>query len=226
MSEQTEITTVEEPIQKDKKPEKSMIAFGNRGIVLESVKDLRDFAMVAMRSGMVPKGFDSPESVMIAIQCGAEIGLTPMRSLQSIAVINGRPTLWGDTMLAICRSSGFFDEESFTETIAQLPENGGDVAICTVRRKPGRPVTREFSMQDANRAGLLKKTGPWQTYTKRMLQMKARSWALRDAFTDILGGFMSAEEAQSIPTNNNNNKVFVSQIDELTEKMKNEDTDI
>ena len=48
---------------------------------------------------------------------------------------------------------------------------------------------------DAKRAGLWTKAGPWQTYPRRMLQMRARSFALRDAFPDVLKGLISVEEA-------------------------------
>jgi hypothetical protein len=36
-------------------------------------------------------------------------------------------------------------------------------------------------------------------YTKRMLQMRARAWALRDVFTDVLKGLSMAEEAMDTP---------------------------
>jgi len=151
------------------------------------------FANAVVRSGMAPKGMQQPDSVLVAIQMGAEVGLTPMAALQNIAVINGRPSVWGDAMLAICRSSGVFDEAAFEETIEE--RDGKIIASCTVRRLPnGKPVTRTFSMDDAKQAGLAGKPGPWQQYPKRMLQMRARSWALRDTFPDILRGLNCAEE--------------------------------
>ena len=54
-------------------------------------------------------------------------------------------------------------------------------------------------MEDAKRAGLYGKQGPWQQYPKRMLQMRARAWALRDVFPDVLRGVHVAEEAQDLP---------------------------
>jgi len=169
------------------------IEAGKRGLELRTLDEYWRFATAVARSGMAPKGMERPESVLVAIQMGAEVGLTPMAALQNIAVINGRPSVWGDAMLAICRSSGVFDEAAFEETIEE--RDGKIIASCTVRRLPnGKPVTRTFSMDDAKQAGLAGKPGPWQQYPKRMLQMRARSWALRDTFPDILRGLNCAEE--------------------------------
>jgi hypothetical protein len=50
------------------------------------------FAKMLAGSSMVPKQFQNrPEDVLVAMQYGVEVGLPPMASLQSIAVINGRP---------------------------------------------------------------------------------------------------------------------------------------
>ena len=172
---------------------KSVVNYGRRGVELGSLDDAWRFAKCVAESGLAPKGIETPAAVLVAIQMGAEIGLTPMASLQNIAVINGRPSVWGDAMLAVCRQSGVFDEAEFEERI----EGEGDkqVATCTVRRKPdGKPVIRTFSVADAKKAGLYGKTGPWSQYPARMLQMRARSWALRDCFGDYLRGVNCAEE--------------------------------
>ena len=172
---------------------KQPIPTGNRGLELRSLDDMWRFAQYAAKSCLCPKGMEHPEAIFIAIQMGSEIGLSPMASLQSIAVINGRPAVWGDAMLAVCRSSGAFDESAFVESLT----GAGDAmtACCTVRRLPrGNAVPREFSVAKAKKAGLWGKSGPWTQYPERMLQMRARAFALRDTFTDVLRGFKCAEE--------------------------------
>ena len=101
--------------------------------------------------------------------------------MQSIAVINGRPTLFGDALLGLVRGSGLLES---------IEEVGDDKAYtCTVKRRgEQKPVIRTFTIDDARQAGLLEKKGPWQSYPKRMLQMRARNFALRDAFTDVIRG--------------------------------------
>ena len=74
-----------------------------------------------------------------------------------------------------------------------------NVATCTVIRRGQTPVERSFSEEDAKRAGLWGKQGPWTNYPKRMLQMRARGFALRDSFPDALRGMALAEEAQDTP---------------------------
>lgn len=51
-----------------------------------------------------------------------------------------------------------------------------------------------FSIEDAEKANLLKKAGPWVSNPKRMLMMRARAFALRNTFPDILKGIYSREE--------------------------------
>ncbi len=138
-------------------------------------------------SELVPKDFrGKPGNVMVAMQWGMEIGLKPMQSLQNIAVINGRPCLWGDAVIALVRGSSVC--EYVTET------DDGKAAICAVKRRGEAEQVRTFSMDDAKAAGLLGKQGPWTQYPKRMRQMRARAFALRDVFADVLKGIQIAEE--------------------------------
>ena len=177
------------------KPERAPIIAGPRGLNLASFEDYWRFAQVLSASGLAPKGMENPNSILIALQMGAELGLPPMASVQNIAVINGRPSVWGDAMLAVCRASGLFDEEAFYEQV----DGAGDKmsARVIVRRLPrGRAIEQEFSVEDAKRAGLWGKSGPWTQYPKRMLALRARSFALRNAFADVLRGFHVAEEVE------------------------------
>lgn len=163
-----------------------------RGIIPQTFEDAYRLARVFAATKLVPKDFqDKPEDCCVAILQGLELGMSPIAAVQSIAVINGRPCLWGDGMLAVVRASGLL------ETIKE--EDNGSTATCTVKRKGDLdPVVRKFSQDDAKRAGLAGKPGPWTQYPQRMRQMRARSWALRDVFTDVLKGISSAEEMQDV----------------------------
>ncbi len=163
------------------------------GVSLNSIDDMRAFAEIVVKSKLAPKGFESPESVLIAIQMGAEVGLAPMSALQNIAVINGKPCLYGDAPIALVRASGQL--EVFAERIER--GDGSDdqmAAYCTVQRKGYAATEQKFSVADAKKAGLWGKSGPWSAYPKRMLQMRARSFVLRDTFADVLKGFRIADE--------------------------------
>lgn len=178
---------------------KAPITCGSRGLILRTLDDMYRFAKYVSASGLAPKGLEKPEAILVALQYGAELGLSPAQSLQNIAVINGRPSLWGDTMLALCMSSPLWDEEAFHEWFDGKPGTDAFTAYCRVKRRGRKqPVVRSFSVADAKAAGLWGKPGPWSQYPARMLQMRARSWALRDAFPDILRGCLAAEEVMDI----------------------------
>jgi hypothetical protein len=150
-------------------------------------------AVAVTKAGMAPKGLESPEKAMVAIMHGMEVGLTPMAALQSIAVVNGRPTIWGDGAIGLVRGSGKC--EWIKERIDGHDDNM--VAVCEVKRKgEDDPIRARFSVADAKKASLWGKAGPWQQYPKRMLAMRARAFALRDGFADILRGLGIAEEVQ------------------------------
>jgi len=154
-------------------------------------------ATAVVRAQMAPRSLETVEKCTIAILHGLEVGLPPMMALQSIAVINGRPSIWGDGALALIQSSGLLDDmDEFYEG-----QEGADgyKAVCVLKRKGRSKVVRgEFSMADAKKAGLLSKDGPWKAYTKRMLKMRARAFALRDGFADVLKGLSLAEEQEDV----------------------------
>jgi hypothetical protein len=169
-----------------------------RGLALQTMGEAMAFATMVAKSDFAPKDFKGkPESCLLAIQHGSEVGLSPMQSLQSIAVINGRPTIWGDAALALVQSS------PVCEYVREYLDGDGDnlTAVCEAKRQgyPSPSVSR-FSVADAKKAGLWGKSGPWTQYPQRMLTLRARGFALRNAFADALRGLITAEEARDYPT--------------------------
>lgn len=155
-------------------------------------------AEILSDSSFVPKDFiGKPGNVLAALMMGAEVGLAPLASLQGIAVINGRPSLWGDALLGVCRAHPEWG--GMEETI---DDQRATCVVTRVERIGGRLVPSkypsEFSREDAKQAKLLEKDGPWKQYTKRMLKLRARAFALRDAFADVLKGLSSAEEMSDV----------------------------
>jgi hypothetical protein len=143
-------------------------------------------------SELAPKDFKGkPANVLIAMQMGAEVGLAPMAALQNIAVINGRPSIWGDAALGIVVVHPEY--EWHKEGLE------GETAWFTIKRKGQEAYTTKFSKADAVKAQLWNKAGPWQTYPSRMLQMRARGFGIRDKFPDALRGLGIAEEVMDIP---------------------------
>lgn len=176
-------------------------------MMLRSFEDYEKFATKLSRSGLVPKDYmGRPDDILICMQFGSQIGLAPMQSLQNIASIRGRPCLYGDAMLALVQSSNNF--ESIEETIE------GETAICKLKRKGSPMAVRKFSMDDARRANLTN-SPVWKSYPKRMLQMRARAFACRDLFADVLNGMQCVEEAKDIDYINSDSSSSGSDLDDL-----------
>ena len=149
-------------------------------------------AEILADSDMVPKDYKGkPGNCLIAMQWGSEVGLKALQALQNIAVINGRPALWGDAVIALVRGSPLCEFIIETEDATS--------STCRVKRRGEPEQSRTFTDDDAKAAGLLGKSGPWSQYKKRMRQMRARAFALRDVFPDVLRGLPVAEEVMDMP---------------------------
>lgn len=162
-------------------------------IIPTSIEETYRLSEAISQSGLAPSGMKTPQQIMVAIMHGLEIGLPPMQALQRIAVVNGRPTIWGDALPALLLSRGF--------RLKEWLESEGEktVAYCEVTRPDGDVITRSFSVDDAKTAGLWGKQGPWRQYWKRMIQMRARGFACRDGAADALSGLYMTEEVQDEP---------------------------
>lgn len=165
------------------------------------------------QSGMVPKEYaNASKKVLVASAMGARFGMDPLQSLQSIAVVNGSPTFYGDALPGIVKSSGL---EEFTYEGVKAMEYAAKasdiyktwlkhyeykpsrIAFCVTKRKGEEPVIQHFTLDQAKEAGLLSKDN-WRKHPMRMLQLRARSFALRDAYPDVLKGYKTYEEMQDV----------------------------
>lgn len=173
------------------------LSTNNRGFAPANLTEAIQFSDLLASSSIVPKAYQGkPQDILVCVQWGFELGLAPMQALQNIAVINGKPSVYGDAAMALVQAS------PVCEDVEEFFENEGTpnpIAVCIAKRKGRKPVTVRFSVEDAKRAGLWGKQGPWSAYPKRMMQMRARGFALRDAFPDVLKGMITAEEAQDYP---------------------------
>lgn len=176
----------------------SQLTTTNRqGFAPATLGEAMEFSKMLADSTMVPRAYQGkPQDILVCVQWGQEIGLAPLQALQNIAVINGKPSVYGDAAMALVQAS------AVCEDVQEYFEGEGTpnpIAVCVAKRRGRKEVVAKFSVEDAKRAGLWGKTGPWQAYPKRMMQMRARGFALRDAFPDVLKGLITAEEAQDYP---------------------------
>lgn len=196
------------PIPQPKPP----LVAGGRAlpIIPSDIDQVWRLATIIAESGMAPKDFKTQAQITVAIMHGLEIGLSPLQALQRIAIINGRPAVWGDAVIGLVEARNA--AEYIVEEIKM--EGGEQVAYCRTKRK-GRPneVVRKFSVSQAKRARLwderpvvrryrnnqpvdLPNDSPWYRFPERMLQMRARGLCIRDVYPDILGGMYLVEELE------------------------------
>jgi len=186
-------------------------------IIPRSVEECYRMAQAMQLAGMVPKGYESKRGdpkeetskMMIAIMFGMERKIPPVTALTMIMIVNNRPSIWGDGAAALIHKSGkaeyikeWFENENYDE------QTGQPVALWTAwcevkRRDQDEPVKRSFSMADAKRAHLIgnPKKAIWMQYPQRMIAARARAWAFRDGFADVLAGLRLYEEERDIEEN-------------------------
>lgn len=167
-----------------------------RPLQLNDMSEMWRFAQAIVRADLLPKSYGGGDAeakaskALIALQLGAEVGLMPMQSIQSIYVVNGIPTLYGDSQLALVRQSGQL--EYIKETVeGEVPNL---VCHCEVKRRgDAEPIKRSFSWKDAQQANLAGKD-TYKGHPKRMCAYRARAYALRDTFPDVLKGLTHTYE--------------------------------
>lgn len=162
-------------------------------LVPRNLEEAFRLAEVLANSDMVPKDYKGkPGNVLVAVQMGQELGLQPLASIQNIAVVNGKPGLYGDAGKAILLAAGCSIDE---DDIRVIKERG--YATCTITRS-GRTTSRTYGIDNAKTARLWGKEGPWSTNPERQMAWRAFWFAARDAAADLLKGLGGAEELRDV----------------------------
>jgi hypothetical protein len=122
---------------------------------------------------------DRPNAVLAAILTGREMGIGPMQSLQSINVIQGKPTLAPELMRALVFRAG--------HRVDVLTHTDAECSLKGTRSDTGSEATVTWTMEDARQAQLAGK-GAWKTYPRAMLLARATSELCRLLFADVIAG--------------------------------------
>jgi hypothetical protein len=123
---------------------------------------------------------------------GPRFRLVPMQAMRGIHVVEGKPSLSADAMVAIVKSSG----QVQVLPPGQERRQGSDLRDAP-RGRPGA-VRMGFTIAEAEVAGLLATKGPWQTYRKRMLRNRAKSVLCKEVYEDIFFGVYEDDEAHEV----------------------------
>ena len=168
------------------------------GLMLTSVDDMWRTANMFVSSGLCPEAMDTPEKVIVALQAGAELGLKPWQSLNSLHVVKGKVGLSGAAMLGLIRNSGVCESLRVSfEGTAGKPDFR---AVVTSKRKgEDEPCVTEFSVLDATNAGLWQNGVNWKKYPRDMLTWRAVGRHSRLYYSDVICGFYTDDEIRTIP---------------------------
>lgn len=179
------------------------IEVGAKGMEFTSIEAVYRFGQFGVQSGIYPN-LVHPSQYVVLYQQSKDLKVLFTTLLQYSYFVNNRLGYWGDGFMAIGYANGMAD-------IDETLEGTGDamIATCKVwRRGREKPFVATFSVEDAKRAHLWpgtevagrKEKSTWKEYPQRMLQMRARSWAMRDA--GVTAGAQAAEEVDDTPPSN------------------------
>ena len=183
---------------------------GVRPIIPSTMEELKYMAGLVIGSGLAPDSYQNdPKKIAIGIMKGLEVGLAPLMALANIAIINGRPSIWGDGAMALVQSKNVIEKFEVFE-VGRQPSDSEDVdkfqdtygfEARIWRKGQDAPYIGKFTVGDARRAKLWlnPKRPPWMMYPKRMLKIRASAFALRDGFADCLAGLNIREEVEDTP---------------------------
>ena len=152
---------------------------------------MRQQADVLVKSGFLPTSINTPEKALAVMQKGRELGIGAMEALSSINVIQGKPSVSPQLMLALARRTGELVDLKMDAT-----DKG---ATVTITRKGQSPYTTSFGPTEATALGLMSK----DNYKKQagvMFQWRALAQNLRVTFPDAISGLYTADEMDTSET--------------------------
>lgn len=183
-------------------------------IIPRTVEELKYMANLIVQAGLAPDSYErSPTKVALGIMKALEVGLPPLTGLANIMIVNNRATIWGDAAMALVQSKGVIDKLQVDE-IGEAPKDNGDKPVETAQFKDsygfrvsiwrkGQDAAYQgaFTVADAKRAHLWMnpRKAPWMQHPKRMLRIRATTFAVRDGFADCLSGLAIREEVEDMP---------------------------
>lgn len=148
---------------------------------------LKEQAKALIKSGFFPRAVNTPEKVIAVMLAGRELGLPPMQSIRAISIVDGKPSLSAETMLALA-----YQRVPGLAVKVETSENGATVT----GNRPGSPsVTVSFTKADAEAAGLLAKDN-WRKYRSAMFRARAISAWCRVVTPDAILGCYTPEELE------------------------------
>jgi len=183
-------------------------------------------------SGKIDFTKPKPESVVVVLQYGTEIGMSHMQAIQQLVPVNNLVSIKGDGAKALIMGSGKVQSWK-EEEIGQAGTDTWGFQITCQRKDTGELSTSTFRVSDAKRAGLWideaaiqrnpgLRHSPWYKHPRRMLRYRALGFISRDMFSDVLQGVHIEEEIDN--TINVDAKVVTTETGMAIDLIKSDNT--
>ena len=150
---------------------------------LVPIGDIERMAVAVAESRMF--GVATPQQAMALMLIAQAEGMHPAIAARDFHVINGRPSLKADAMMARFQASG---------GKVQWHEYTDERVIATFTHPAGGELTVDWDMGRAEKAGLVKDN--WKKYPRQMLKARVISEGIRALFPGVVAGFYTPEEVQ------------------------------
>lgn len=148
--------------------------------------DMERMAAVIAQSGLF--GVKAPVQALALMLVAQAEGLHPASAARDYHVIQGRPALKTDAMLARFQTAG---------GRVQWHDYGDEVVSATFSHPSGGSVKIEWTIGRARQAGLAGKD-VWKQYPRAMLRARVISEGIRTVYPGVLSGMYAPEEVQDI----------------------------
>lgn len=148
-----------------------------------SFNDMQSMAEAIAKSNLF--GMKDTNSVLALMAVAQAEGLHPATAARDFHIIQGRPALKADAMLARFQNAGGkVDWTEYTDervTGVFTHPNGGSLAVT-------------WTIEQATKIGLVKPGSGWQKFPRAMLRSRCISEGIRSVFPGSVTGFYSPEE--------------------------------
>lgn len=153
---------------------------------LVPVDQVERMALAVAKSGLF--GVKTPDQAMALMLIAQAEGLHPAIAATHYHVINGRPTLKADAMMARFQTAG---------GSVRWGEYTDKRVVGTFSHPQGGSVEIEWTLDMAMAAGLTKNP-TWKSYPRQMLRARCISEGIRTVFPGVVVGTYTPEEAEDM----------------------------
>lgn len=184
-----------------------------------SFAEVRELAALAVKSGLISEAITTPEAAFVIIATGLEMGLSPMQSLRGIHVIEGKPVLSADLLVALAKRS---PDCIYFRLVESTYERATYEAM---RRGDPKPTTLTWTLEDARRAELAHKR-TWKAHPAAMLRARCAAALARAVFPDLLLGVYEEDEGAEIRESKNRSYSRTPQRQKNTDRSAEDNVEI